>query len=177
MAFSAFLELVLLSVCLRNHDLVQVDLSVEEVVVVEALEGLEHLLHRFLESLDGGFVLHLLGALVQSLQFVVAPLLLLLKDRGEDRRVGVLRLEPPVLEVDYLSERVNLFTPLDHGLYDVLDGLRYHLVESGEALQVNGVLIFVSQVGDCNGWFLDWVFLSSHLDHLHHILHNHSMLL
>jgi len=92
---------------LRGHNLVQVDLVVEEVVVVQTLERLQHFLHLAAHILDQRFIFDSEDVLVETGGLLRHSLLLLVHDRQKDLALIMLWLHFLSLEVDDLPQLIH----------------------------------------------------------------------
>ena len=84
---------------------------VQEVVELEALEGLEHLLDVLLEHLDQHLILNLEHALQHSLILLHHPLLLFFENSVENLTVVVLCLDFLSFQIDNLPQKVHRVRP------------------------------------------------------------------
>ena len=92
---------------LGRHDLVQVDLVVQVIVVLETSERLQHLLDLPAQVLYQCLVLDAQALFSQAISLLLHPGLLLLHDRLKDGALVVLRLDLPCLQVDDLPQLVH----------------------------------------------------------------------
>ena len=92
---------------LRRHDLIQMNLVVQEVIELKAFEWLQHLLHVLLQGLYEGLVLDPQYILHQALILLLNPLLLFLQDCEEDLTLIILLLYFLCSQIDDLPQQIH----------------------------------------------------------------------
>ena len=92
---------------LRRHDLVQMNLVVQEVIELKALEWLQHLLHVLLQGLYEGLVLDPQYILHEAVVLLLNSLLLFLEDCEEDLTLVVLLLDFLRSQIDDLPQQIH----------------------------------------------------------------------
>lgn len=114
---------------LRRHNLIQMDLIVEEVVVLETTERFQHLFDLVAHILDQGLVLEPQTALLEGLVLLRYPLLLLVHDGNKDSALVVLRLHFLCFEVDDLAELIHTVAAGEDLAQDLTRELLHRVLE------------------------------------------------
>ena len=93
----------------RSHDLIQMDFIVEELVVLEASERLQHLFDLTAHILNQCFIFDFECGLCEALRFLLDPSLFFVQNVLKDDAFVAFRLHLFCLYVNDLSELIHRF--------------------------------------------------------------------
>ena len=99
---------------MSSHDLIQVNLVVQVVVILKTAERFEHFLYLAAKVLDQCFVLYAQALLRQTVGLLLHTRLLLIHDRLKDATLVILRLHFLRFQIYDLSELVHRVTAGEH---------------------------------------------------------------
>jgi hypothetical protein len=104
MAFATLLDRLLRLFSFILHNLVKMDLIMQEIIVLKSFERLEHFLYIFLEHLNQPFVLDFDVLLHESGILKSDTLSLLFENGLESTNIVVFILDAPCFDVDDLTK-------------------------------------------------------------------------